>query len=84
MNILQKKLGTILNNSYIFFTFKMSYTTNKLYLPSPNNQWHVAIPDPSFQDWDAEIAADPFPSGRLRDIDGRLINMLISSTISVC
>lgn len=35
----------------------------------------TALPIPEHEDWDWEIAMDPYPSGRLRDIDGRLVYM---------
>lgn len=39
------------------------------------NGLDTALPIPEHEDWDWEIAMDPYPSGRLRDIDGRLVYM---------
>lgn len=39
------------------------------------NGLDTALPIPEHEDWVWEIAMDPYPSGRLRDIDGRLVYM---------
>lgn len=51
----------------------MPFSPNKLDLLTPNNDWEAAIPNPMFENWDAGIGADPFPSWRLRNINGQLI-----------
>lgn len=53
----------------------MSSTTNGLTPLSAVNGWVTAFPVPEYEDWDGETAMDPYPFGRLRDIDGRLVYM---------
>lgn len=53
----------------------MSSTKNGLTPLSAVNGWVTAFPVPEYEDWDGETAMDPYPFGRLRDIDGRLVYM---------
>lgn len=49
--------------------------TNDLTHSAAVNGWDTDIPGPLYEDWDFEIAMDPYLSGRLWDIDGQLIYM---------
>lgn len=53
----------------------MPSTTNGSTPSSAVNEWDTAFSVPEYEDWDGEMAMDPYPSWRLRDIDGRLVYM---------
>lgn len=58
---------------FIIF-FYMPFTPNETPSSAVNGQ-DTAFPIPEYEDWDWEMAMDTYPSGRLRDIDGRLVYM---------
>lgn len=47
----------------------MPITTNDLTPSAAVNGWDTDFPGPLYEDWDFEIAMDPYLSGRLWDID---------------
>lgn len=63
------------NQLQCFIIFKNAFHTEQFNSFICSKWWDTAIPVPEYDDWDWEIAMDPYPSGRLRDIDGRLVYM---------
>lgn len=52
----------------------MPFTPNETPSSAVNGQ-DTAFPIPEYEDWDWEIEMDPYPTGRLREINGQLIYM---------
>lgn len=51
------------------------HITNDLTPSTAVYGWDIDFPGPLYEDWDFEIAMDPYLFGRLWDIDGQLIYM---------